>query len=69
MYESKPIAVSTINFKRTEQPLHSDYMHFASKPDLYLAGCWIALEDINEKNGPLIVVPQSHKLKKQTSIH
>ncbi len=65
MYESKPIAVSTINFKKgTEQPLHSDYMHFASKPDLYLAGCWIALENINENNGPLIVIPQSHKLKK-----
>ena len=63
MYNKKPLPISTINFTRgTEQPLHSDYIHFGSLPELYLAGAWFALEDVNLKNGPLVVVPNSHKL-------
>ena len=42
-YGRKPIPISTINFlKGTEQPLHSDYIHFGSSPELYLAGAWFA---------------------------
>ena len=48
--------------KGTEQPLHSDYMHFASMPPLYLAGAWVALEKTNKFNGPIVLVPGSHKL-------
>ncbi len=63
LYEKKPIPISTINFlKGTEQPLHSDYMHFASMPPLYLAGAWVALEKTNKFNGPIVLVPGSHKL-------
>ena len=59
----KPIPFSTINFLRgTEQPLHSDYFHFATKPHYYLVGAWIALEDVNIKSGPLAIVEKSHKL-------
>jgi hypothetical protein len=47
-YEKKPLPISTINFiKGTEQPMHSDYMHFASTPEKFLAGAWIALEKTN----------------------
>jgi ectoine hydroxylase-related dioxygenase (phytanoyl-CoA dioxygenase family) len=63
LYHSIPIPFSTINFiKSTEQPLHSDYVHFASNPDGYLAGVWVALEDINPNAGPLSIVPKSHAL-------
>jgi ectoine hydroxylase-related dioxygenase (phytanoyl-CoA dioxygenase family) len=63
LYSRKPIPFSTINFlKGTEQPLHSDYFHFATKPDGYLAGVWTALEDIDESSGPLSIVPGSNKL-------
>ena len=63
LYEKKPIPISTLNFiKGTEQPMHSDYMHFASLPERYLAGAWVALEDTNKLNGPLTVVPKSHLL-------
>mgnify|MGYP006074643323 FL=1 len=63
-YGRKPLPVSTINFYAgTEQPLHSDYIHFGSVPELYLAGVWFALEKVNANNGPLTVVPGSHKLK------
>jgi len=58
----KPIPFSTINFlKGTEQPMHSDYVHFATLPHNYLVGVWIALEDIQRDAGPLAVVSGSHK--------
>jgi ectoine hydroxylase-related dioxygenase (phytanoyl-CoA dioxygenase family) len=62
-YSKKPIAFSTINFQAgTEQPLHSDYIHFGTIPELYLAGVWFALEKVDKNNGPLVIVPRSHKL-------
>jgi ectoine hydroxylase-related dioxygenase (phytanoyl-CoA dioxygenase family) len=58
-----PIPFSSINFlKGTEQPLHSDYFHFATIPHNYLIGLWIALEDIKKDSGPLVIVEKSHKL-------
>jgi ectoine hydroxylase-related dioxygenase (phytanoyl-CoA dioxygenase family) len=64
IYEEKPLAFSTINFIRsTQQPLHSDYVHFGTIPELKLVGSWVALEDIHPDSGPLQVVPGSHKLK------
>ncbi|MDB9940752.1 phytanoyl-CoA dioxygenase family protein [Candidatus Pelagibacter sp.] len=61
-YEKKPIPINSINFiKGTDQPLHSDYIHFSSMPHKYLCAAWIALEKTDEKNGPIIVVPGSHK--------
>jgi ectoine hydroxylase-related dioxygenase (phytanoyl-CoA dioxygenase family) len=63
LYSSKPIAFSTINFtKGTEQPMHSDYFHFGSMPELMLAGVWVALEDIDAEAGPLSVIPRSHTM-------
>lgn len=62
LYELVPKPFSTINFlKSTQQPLHSDYAHFGTVPELRLAGTWIALEDIDPNAGPLQVVPGSHK--------
>ena len=63
-YDKEPIPISTINFYAgTEQPLHSDYIHFGSSPELYLVGVWFALEKVDNNNGPLTIVPGSHKLK------
>jgi ectoine hydroxylase-related dioxygenase (phytanoyl-CoA dioxygenase family) len=60
-YGKEPIPFSTINFiKASEQPLHSDYLHFGSIPDGYLVGVWVALEDINPNAGPLLVAAGSH---------
>ena len=62
LFGAKPIPFSTINFtKGPEQPLHSDYFHFGSMPELMLAGVWVALEDINSESGRLSIVPGSHK--------
>ena len=53
----------TLNFPvGTEQMAHSDTIHFNSMPSGYMAGVWVALEDIDENNGPLVYYPGSHKL-------
>lgn len=52
----------TLNFcKGTQQPLHSDFYHFASRQHGGMCGVWIALEDTNEKNGALSVLTGSHR--------
>ena len=61
-YEKKPIPINSINFIRgTDQPLHSDYIHFSSMPHKYLCAAWIALEKTDDRNGAIVVVPGSHK--------
>ena len=56
LYGRKPLPFSTINFiKGSNQPLHSDYVHFGSIPEGFLCGVWIALEDIQEGSGELQV--------------
>jgi len=62
-YDFEPKAFSTINFLHsTQQPLHSDYVHFGTIPHRMLVGAWVALEDISTDSGPLQIVPKSHKL-------
>ena len=61
-FYEKTCSNKLINFiKGTDQPLHSDYIHFSSMPHKYLCAAWIALEKTDEKNGSIIVVPGSHK--------
>lgn len=62
LYDKQPFPFSTINFiKGSNQPLHSDVIHFHTVPALWMVGVWIAFEDVNETNGTLQVVPGSHK--------
>jgi len=62
LYGRKAFPFSTINFlKGSQQPLHSDAFHFHSIPQLYMVGSWAALEDVDESNGTLRIVPGSHK--------
>jgi Phytanoyl-CoA dioxygenase (PhyH) len=44
----------------TQQPVHSDILHFSSVPDGYMCGVWVALEDVDADNGLLIYYPGSH---------
>tara|TARA_R110002020_G_scaffold225140_3_gene435240 strand:- start:1068 stop:1994 length:927 start_codon:yes stop_codon:yes gene_type:complete len=64
LYGREAFPFSTINFfKGTNQPLHSDAIHFHSIPQLWMVGVWVALEDTSVKNGTLKIVPGSHKWK------
>jgi hypothetical protein len=57
------IPFQTINFiTGSQQQAHSDSIHMTTYPLGYLIAIWIALEDIDETNGPLSYYPGSHKL-------
>ena len=63
LYGRKARPFQTLNFPiGTEQKVHSDFIHFASDPPTYMCGVWVALEDIDLQNGPLVYYPGSHKL-------
>lgn len=62
-YGREPIPFQTLNFdKGSEQSTHSDSVHFNSFPYGFMCGVWIALEDVDQANGPLHYYPGSHKL-------
>ncbi|CAH1164529.1 unnamed protein product, partial [Phaedon cochleariae] len=46
----------------SKHPLHQDLNYFPFRPADKIVGTWTAMEDVNEKNGCLYVVPGSHKL-------
>ena len=63
LYGRSAIPFQTLNFHRgTQQRTHSDAFHFNSWPQRWMCGVWVALEDVNELNGPLHYYPGSHRL-------
>lgn len=63
LFGRKPLPFQTLNFPvGTGQKAHSDTIHFSSIPAGFMAGIWVALEDIDDRNGPLVYYPGSHKL-------
>ncbi|MDH3207495.1 MAG: phytanoyl-CoA dioxygenase family protein [Gemmatimonadota bacterium] len=63
LYGRRAFPFQTLNFLvGTEQGAHSDTVHFHSIPHRFMAGVWVALEDIHPDSGPLVVYPGSHKL-------
>jgi hypothetical protein len=63
LYGRRAIPFQTLNFCRgTEQHIHSDAIHFHSEPARFMCGAWVALEDIDVDNGPLVYYPGSHRL-------
>ena len=62
LYGKEPYPFSTINFfKGTDQPSHSDVIHFHTYPAQWMCGVWIAFEDVDETNGSLLYYPGSHR--------
>lgn len=67
LLKRKSFPFQTLNFPiGSRQCAHSDTVHFNSIPAGYMAGVWVALEDMDEDNGPLIYYPGSHKLHEYT---
>lgn len=57
----------TLNFPvGTTQRPHSDTIHFNASPKGFMCGVWVALEDIDASNGPLVYYPGSHQLREYT---
>lgn len=63
LYGREPRPFQTLNFpKGTQQPTHSDSIHFNCEPFGLMCGVWVALEDVGPDQGPLEYYPASHKL-------
>lgn len=63
LYGRDPFAFQTLNFAvGSEQPYHSDAIHFHSYPLGFMCGVWIALQDVDNESGPLLYYPGSHRL-------
>lgn len=61
LYGRRPFPFQTLNFPvGTQQPLHSDSIHFSCIPERFMCGVWLALEDIHADAGPLTYLPGSH---------
>jgi hypothetical protein len=70
LYGRKAFPFQTLNFPvGTQQPAHSDHIHFCSIPERFMCGVWVAFEDIDESNGPLFYYPGSHKWTSFQSEH
>lgn len=62
LYRRLPMPFQTINFKHgSNQPIHSDALHFHTVPERWVCGVWTALQDIDDQCGPLVYYPRSHK--------
>ncbi|MBX3117936.1 MAG: phytanoyl-CoA dioxygenase family protein [Fimbriimonadaceae bacterium] len=64
-YERDPLAVQTMIYFKPPgakgQALHQDQRYLCAEPGTCMAA-WLALEDIDEENGCLTIVPGSHDL-------
>lgn len=67
LYGRKPLPFQTLNFPTgTRQLAHSDTIHFNSLPHTFMCGVWVAFEDMDMENGPLIYYPGSNQLPEFT---
>ncbi len=70
LYGRRAFPFQTLNFAvGTQQHFHTDSVHFSSCPERFMAGVWLALEDIDSDNGPLVYYPGSHALPVFTNEH
>lgn len=61
LYGRAAFPFQTLNFfTGSQQRAHSDSLHFSSDPERWMCGVWLALEDIDDDNGPLLYYPGSH---------
>lgn len=63
LFGAEPRPFQTLNFRvGTQQPPHSDSVHFNTEPPGMMCGVWVALQDVDMDCGPLVYYPGSHKL-------
>ena len=63
LYGRKAFPFQTLNFPvGTQQHYHTDCVHFASVPERFMCGVWVAFEDVGDDAGPLLYYPKSHRL-------
>jgi len=59
----RAVPFQTLNFRAgTQQRAHADSIHFDTLPAGFSCGVWVALEDVHDDQGPLLVHPGSHRI-------
>jgi len=70
LYGRLAFPFQTLNFcVGSQQKPHSDSVHFSAFPAHFMCGVWVALEDVDETNGPLVYFPGSHLWPIYTNEH
>lgn len=65
IFDETPVAMQSLLFEYgSEQGTHQDFPYVQARILSRLVGCWIALEDVREDNGPLFYYPGSHVIPK-----
>lgn len=63
IFDAPPVAMQSLLFEYgSEQRIHQDFPYVQARIPSHLIGCWVALEDVDEGNGPLFYLPGSHRL-------
>jgi ectoine hydroxylase-related dioxygenase (phytanoyl-CoA dioxygenase family) len=63
LFQTKTSFYTSLFFEiGSAQDIHRDEPYFWTQPAHNYFGTWLAMEDTDETNGPLIVVPGSHRL-------
>ena len=65
LFDDVPVAMQSLFFEYpSEQETHQDFPFVQARILSHLVGCWIACEEVDERNGPLVYYPGSHRLPK-----
>jgi phytanoyl-CoA hydroxylase len=61
LFDSETVLYTSLFYERgSGQPVHRDTPYFATRPEYRYLGVWVALEDTDVDNGPLMVVRRGH---------
>lgn len=63
LFQRPSVCFTNLTFESgSEQDMHRDSPYFRTTPEYYYLGVWVALEEIDEKNGALMVYDGGHLL-------
>ncbi len=58
MFGGETVLYTSLFYERgSAQDIHRDTPYFSTRPEYRYFGMWVALEDVDESNGPLMAVP------------
>jgi phytanoyl-CoA hydroxylase len=61
LFQAETAIYTSLFYERgSAQDLHRDTPFFCTRPEYCYFGMWVALEDVDEDNGPLMVMPGGH---------
>lgn len=61
LFDAETCLYTSLFYERgSAQPLHRDTPYFCTRPEYRYFGMWVALEDVDEDNGPLMALEGGH---------